>query len=232
MSRSSPLRRRGRARLEVAVVQAVAQPVVEALGGRRAMRAAQPVDAPRRRSNRSPTSVLDRLAGLAQRARRGVDRQRRLVAEQVADHRRQHERRAPDRPPARRSSTSAGKRSSPSSATTIGVALWARKIATSLATSSAVAAGQAGRAHEDQRLGRQVDVLLVLGDVAGDRLVAELAELDPHLLGGDLVGAVADDRPVALGRARTGGRPRRSSRGGRAPRASRRASRAATASRS
>ena len=43
-------------------------------------------------------------------------------------------------------------------------------------------------------------------DVAGDRLVAELAELDPHLLGGDLVGAVADDRPVALGRGEaTGG---------------------------
>ena len=36
-------------------------------------------------------------------------------------------------------------------------------------------ADQAGGAHEDQRLGRQVDVLLVLGDVAGDRLVAELA---------------------------------------------------------
>ncbi len=33
--------------------------------------------------------------------------------------------------------TSAGKRVSPSLATTIGVALWARKIATSLATSSA-----------------------------------------------------------------------------------------------
>ena len=89
---------------------------------------------------------------------------------------------------------------------TIGVALWARKIATSLPTSSAVDAGEAGGAHEDQRLRRQVDVLLVLGDVAGDRLVAELAELDPHLLGGDLVGAVADDGPVALGRREPAGR--------------------------
>ena len=63
-----------------------------------------------------------------------------------------------------------------------------------------------GRAHQDQRLGRQVDVLLVLGGVAGDRLVAELRELDPHLLGRDPVGAVADDRPVAR-RRRQAARP-------------------------
>ena len=56
---------------------------------------------------------------------------------------------------------------------------------------------QPGRTHEDERFRRQVDVLLVLGDVAGDGLVTELAELHPHLLGGHLVGAAADDRPVA-----------------------------------
>ena len=43
-------------------------------------------------------------------------------------------------------------------------------------------------------------MLLVLRRVAGHRLVAELAELDPNLLGGHLVRAVADDRPVPLGR--------------------------------
>ena len=43
-------------------------------------------------------------------------------------------------------------------------------------------------------------MLLVLGGVAGDGLVAELGELDPELLGGDAVGAGADDRPVPLGR--------------------------------
>ncbi len=43
-------------------------------------------------------------------------------------------------------------------------------------------------------------MLLVLGDIAGDGLVAELAELDAHLFGGDHVGAVAHDRPVALRR--------------------------------
>ena len=111
----------------------------------------------------------------------------------------------------------AANRSSPSSAITIGVALWARKIATSLATSSAVPPTQPRRAHEDQRLGRQVDVLLVLGDVAGDRLVAELAELDPHLLGGDRVGAVADDRPVALRRCEPPGGLGDLRRAGRAP---------------
>ena len=61
-------------------------------------------------------------------------------------------------------------------------------------------AGEAGGAHEDERLGRQVDVLLVLGGVAGDRLVAELGQLDPHLGGGDAVRPVADDGPVALRR--------------------------------
>ena len=42
--------------------------------------------------------------------------------------------------------------------------------------------GEPGGADDDQRLGREVDVLLVLGDVAGDRLVAELRELDPQLV--------------------------------------------------
>src|SRR5690606_8253193 len=55
-------------------------------------------------------------------------------------------------------------------------------------------------AHEDHRLAGQVDVLLVLGGVAGDRPVAELAELDAQLGGGDPVHAVADDGPVPLGR--------------------------------
>ncbi len=43
-------------------------------------------------------------------------------------------------------------------------------------------------------------MLLVLGGVAGDRLVAELAQLDADLVGGDAVAAVADDGPVAAGR--------------------------------
>ena len=60
-----------------------------------------------------------------------------------------------------------------------------------------VRAGEAACAHDDERLRRQVDVLLVLGDVAGDRLVAELRELDAQLLGRDRVRAVPDDRPVA-----------------------------------
>ena len=40
-------------------------------------------------------------------------------------------------------------------------------------------------------------MLLVLGDVARDRLVTELGELDPQLVRGDPVHAVADDRPRA-----------------------------------
>ena len=49
-------------------------------------------------------------------------------------------------------------------------------------------------------------MLLVLRDVAGDRLVAELAQLDPDLLGGHGVGTVADHRPVAAGRSQPAGR--------------------------
>ena len=60
-------------------------------------------------------------------------------------------------------------------------------------------------AHQDERLGREVDVLLVLGGVAGDRLVAELGELDADLGGGDAVGAVAHHRPVAPSRRQAGG---------------------------
>ena len=69
-----------------------------------------------------------------------------------------------------------------------------------------VGPGEPGGTHEDERLRRQVDVLLVLGAVAGDGLVAELGELDPDLAGGDPVDAVADDGPVApAGRQLAGG---------------------------
>src|SRR5438046_3186070 len=49
--------------------------------------------------------------------------------------------------------------------------------------------------HEDERLGRQIDVLLVLGAVAPDRLVTELRQLDARLLRGDAVDAVAHHGP-------------------------------------
>ncbi len=61
-------------------------------------------------------------------------------------------------------------------------------------------AAQPGRAHQDQRLAGQVDVLLVLGGVAGDRPVAQLGQLDADLGGGDPVRPAADHGPVAPGR--------------------------------
>ena len=66
--------------------------------------------------------------------------------------------------------------------------------------------GQTGGAHEDHGLARQVDVLLVLGAVARDRLVAELGQLHPDLASRDLVHTVAHDRPVAPGRGERLGR--------------------------
>ena len=73
-------------------------------------------------------------------------------------------------------------------------------------------------------------MLLVLGGVAGDRPVAELAELDAELLGRDAVGAVADDGPVALRRGQLLGGHRRCRRAGRRwpPSRSGRSRRAAT----
>ena len=59
-----------------------------------------------------------------------------------------------------------------------------------------VRATEPDRAHEDQRLGAQVDVLLVLGDVGRDGAVTQLRELDPELVGGDAVETVPDHRPV------------------------------------
>ena len=80
----------GRGRLEMAVVAAGAQAVEELLGMHADARLhrAQHVVAVGGCGER----VLDDLAGLAQRASRGVDGQRRLVAEEVAGHGRQHER--------------------------------------------------------------------------------------------------------------------------------------------
>ena len=139
---------------------------------------------------------LDDLARFAQRSRRRVDRERGLVAEQVPDHRRQHER---ERRIDRRHADDVGGGGEP------GLALGGdhdrqRLVGPEdrdlLGDVVGGATDETGRAHQDQRLARQVDVLLVLGDVAGDALVAELAELDPHLFGGDRVDAVADDGPV------------------------------------
>ena len=154
-------------------------------------------------SSRTACSITSRASRSG--TRRRVDGERRFVAEEVPDHRREHER---DGGVDRRHGDRRGAR-------VPGVAVVGdddrRRLVRPedrhlLAHVVGRRAGEPGGAHEDHRLRRQVDVLLVLGDVAGDRLVAELAELDPDLLGGDLVDAVADDRPVALRRCEPTGR--------------------------
>ena len=57
-------------------------------------------------------------------------------------------------------------------------------------------ANKAGGTDHDQRLRGQVDVFFVFGGVRGDRLVAELGELDADFLGGNQVVAAAHHRPV------------------------------------
>ena len=138
---------------------------------------------------------LDAAARLAQRSRRRVDGERGFVAEQVPDHRAQNER---DIGVHDRNGDRLERREEPR-LVVVGDHDRRRLVGAVdrdlLADVVGVRAVQAGRAHDDHRLGRQVDVLLVLGDVAGDRLVAELRQLDPDLVGRDPVDAVADDRP-------------------------------------
>ena len=189
-------------RLEMAVVDVIAQPVEEAMGVGRDLRPQHGQhDVTVRGVGDGP---LDRLARLAQRARRAVDGERRLVPEQVPDHRRQHE-------AERRVDRRHGDRRRRAVALLALVGDHDRRRLVGAEDRGLLrhvvggAAAQTGGADEDQRLGRQVDVLLVLGGVGGDRLVAELAELDPDLLGGDPVGTVADHRPVALRRRQPAG---------------------------
>ncbi len=138
---------------------------------------------------------LDAAARLAQRSGRGVDRERGFVAEEVPGHRAEHEgeigvhhgdvdRVERGRVPAVVVVDDRDRRGlvRPVDRDLLGDVVGVRS-------------AQAGRAHEDHRLGREVDVLLVLGDVTRDRLVTELRELDPNLVRGDAVGTVADDRP-------------------------------------
>ncbi len=66
---------------------------------------------------------------------------------------------------------------------------------------------EAGGADEDERFTREVDVLLVLGRVGGDGLVAELGQLDAQLASSDQVGTVAHAGPVATRRRVREGHP-------------------------
>ena len=187
----------GGAGLEMAVVVAVAQRIEVSVDHRR--QAAGDRDEHLVAVRAGGHRPLDRLARFAQRPRRRVDRQRCFVPEDVADHRRQDE---PEcgvdvRDVDRR------RRRVPRVAL-VGHHDRGRLVGTEdrglLGDVVGGATAQTRGTHEDQRLRRQIDVLLVLGGVACDRLVTELAELDPDLLGGDPVGSVADDRPVSLRR--------------------------------
>ena len=144
--------------------------------------------------------VLDRRVRLPEGSCLGVDGPGRLVPEQVADHRRQQEGQAgvdlrycddvqgPGEPG--RACVGDDHRCGPVGPVDghlLGHVVGSR-------------AHQPRGAHQDHRLGRQVDVLLVLGGIRGDRLVAELRELDPDLPGRCQVRTAAHHRPVASGR--------------------------------
>jgi hypothetical protein len=204
----------GGGRLELAVVAAHAQAVEVAAGDGLEVGAQAPqqgVAVARDQVVAAPVAVarhqrLDGRPALAQGAGQSVDGQRRLVAEQVPRHRRQHEGQ-------RRVGARYGQHVQRGGEARLAVGgddhgrRLVRPVDRHLLGD--VVGGrplEPGGAHHDERLRRQVDVLLVLGRVAGDRLVAELGQLDAHLGRGDAVDAVADHRPVALGRGELVGR--------------------------
>ena len=57
-------------------------------------------------------------------------------------------------------------------------------------------ANQSCGTHQDQRLGRQVDVLLVLCGIGRNRFVAKLRQLDPDLPGSHQIGSATHHGPV------------------------------------
>ena len=55
---------------------------------------------------------------------------------------------------------------------------------------------QTSGAHDDHWFARQVDVLFIFGDIAGDGFVTQLAQFDANFLGRHRVEPVANHRPV------------------------------------
>ena len=188
---------RRRARLQTAVVIAGSE-ILEEAGGQGLQLDTQPVNrglgvdlGGRRR--------LDGGARLAQRTGLAVDGEGRLVAEEVAGHRRKDERQL-GRHRRHTDHGQGGRERLALGADDHGRRLVGPIDRQLLSDVLGVGAGDAGRAHEDEGLGREVDVLLVFGGIAGDRLVTQLGELDADLRGGNPIRPVADDRPVAPGR--------------------------------
>ena len=202
----------GRAGLEVAVVGAAAQSVEEA--GRGGARAGCSD-----RSSRSPSAgacspdrVLDGGPRLAQRAGLGVDGEGGLVAEQVAGHGGEHEGQLRVRL-GHRDARAGRPRSAPGRR-------WRSRWATPCGPGRSPPPWRRRRrwtprdpAAHTRISGSDERSMCFLSSVASQAmdLVAELAQLDAQLLGGDAVRAVADDGPVALGRGQLLGGARRSS---------------------
>ena len=53
------------------------------------------------------------------------------------------------------------------------------------------------RTHQDHWLGRKIDVLLIFRSIARDGFVAKLRKFDANFLGGNAVGPIANDCPIA-----------------------------------
>ena len=118
--------------------------------------------------------LLQGAVGLAQGPGLGVDGQGRLIAEEVPDHGRGHERELG----VDGGHGQHGQGGAVALLAGVGHHDGGRLVGPEdghlLGRVGGGGAGEAGGAHQHQRLRRQVDVLLVLDGVAGDRLVAEL----------------------------------------------------------
>ena len=139
---------------------------------------------------------LDRPAGAPQRLGTRIDGESRLVAEEVTGHGHQHERHV---------RTDGGQQHGvPGGARQLDVvgqhhrSRAVRRVdGNLLGDITSRGAVQARGADQDQRLRREIDVLLVLRGVARHRPVTQLGQLDPQLLRRQPVAPVADRGPMS-----------------------------------
>ena len=143
-------------------------------------------------------NVAHRLTCLAQRTRGGVDGEGGFVAEEMADHRGENERDGRIDFGNREDRACGIETLIPFGGDDDGSCLVGTVDGDLFGHIRRRATLEARCAHEDHWLARKIDVLLVFRDVARNRLVTQLGQLDTYLVGRNSIRAVANDGPITL----------------------------------